>query len=374
MPGYLDDNGNPIAPAAQAKVYLDESGNPASPKAPASAPVQPTATIGAQIPTNAGPLQRAGNWLKNVAGDIRTGGTETLPGRALVALGAKGTDTGNSHAVGDFMASPVLGPLRTALGATQVASPRNPAEVSQGARNIGGGVMDTAQIPSAFVAPEAATALGNGLGRAAEMIPSTTRAGQNFQTVMQAAKNIPIDTSELKTISARAQQLGQRGATMPKVMGKLADALQPEGYEAGTKTPIKFASEPNPLVDATGRPLPPKVTVIPGKSPQLPDVKPITYGAGRDIASNAGRLSAADAMKTNPVMKGQVSLLAKALDTANRGAAEQAGMAKEYDAAMKEYRQAQQLKTAARAVVKPALGALGAAGAYEFARKALGSR
>ena len=65
-----------------------------------------------------------------------------------------------------------------------------------------------------------------------------------------------------------------------------------------------------------------------------------------------------DAMKANPAMGRQVSRPAKALDTANRGAAEQAGLAKEYDSAMREYRQASQLREGAKTAAKAAAGAM----------------
>ena len=315
-----DKDGNPITPATSGPKEWDAQGNPVS---SALAAPKPTATIGARPSGNI--LQRAGQYAGDVADDIRYGTGATLPGRVLQRAGAKGTTNGEPPAVGEFMASPVLGPLRVAQGGAQVASPRNPGEMKEGAKNLIGGALQTAQMPAAFAGPEVPV---NALDRA---IPSMARAGENFERVMQGARNIPVNTAESGNVALRAQELAGRGASMPKVARDF----------------LKRASEP-------GAP-------------------PINYEEGRDFASNAGRLSQREAMKANPAMGRQVTMLARALDNANREALPEE-LKPVYDSAMKEYRQSQQLKTVGKVAGKAALGALGAGGTYELARKALSLR
>ena len=162
-----------------------------------------------------------------------------------------------------------------------------------------------------------------------DSIPSTTRAGKNFQSVMSKAKDVPIDTSTASDILARAQELRQRGATMPKVMNDFAKAQKP---------------------DALGNP-----------------AAPLTYEAGRDFASNAGRLSARESMAANPQMQRQVAMFSQAMKEANRGAAESVGMGDLYDSAMKEYRQAKTISEAADTIKKWAVrAAIGGGIGYEL--------
>lgn len=143
-------------------------------------------------------------------------------------------------------------------------------------------------------------------------IPSTARAGANFQTVMGAAKNMPLDLTAADDIALRAQELGGRGtaigrgSSLPKVM---RDYLR--------------TRETQPTM---------------------------TYEVGRDFSSSAGRLSSAEAQAANPVMQRQVAQLAKALNESNRQAAVKAGVGDLYDAAMREYRLASGIKSTKEAL------------------------
>lgn len=159
----------------------------------------------------------------------------------------------------------------------------------------------------------------------ADKLPSTTRAGANLATVMDAAKDVPIDTTQAGNAAIRADQLAQTGSSLPKV---LRDYMK---YPANT---------------------------------------PMTYETGRDFASNAGSLSASEKMATNPQMGRQVAKFADAMKTANRDAAASVGMGDLYDSAMKEYAQAKLIgnagevlkKWAAKAGIVAALGGAGKAG------------
>lgn len=181
----------------------------------------------------------------------------------------------------------------------------------------------------------------------ARAIPSAERAGANFESVMQRVGSRPINTEHIAPIVGRARELEQAGGTMPKVASDLEErmALPKTGASGG--------------------------------------FKPITYKEGRDFASNAGKLSVAERASLQGPMGGQVKLLAKALGDANREVAENAGMGKEYDSAMTEYRRAMQMKQAGTELAKAGkvalkrgipLGLAGGAagGAGYYAAKALG--
>ncbi len=172
-----------------------------------------------------------------------------------------------------------------------------------------------------------------------DKIPSTERAGANFGRVMAKAKDVPLDLTKANEAIARAQQLGGRGSRMPKVMSDYIRSQKPITADfAGTK--VQMAQDP------------------------------MTYEVGRDFASNAGKLSATEAMNTNGAMGAQVAKFADAMKTANREAAASVGMGELYDSAMKEYRQAKTLsgaadvlkKWTARAGLAAALGGFGKAG------------
>ncbi len=170
------------------------------------------------------------------------------------------------------------------------------------------------------------------------LIPNLERAGGNFQTVMKAARNVPLDLSKASEPALEAHSLSEAGATMPKIMNKFLQRTTSPGSE------------------------------------------PLTYEQGRRFASNAGRLSTQESMNANPMMKRQVSALAGALRDANESAAEQAGVGDLYRDAMREYRHGMALRgvkdsageIAKSTAMKYALGgAAGGAAAYGV-RKALG--
>ena len=99
------------------------------------------------------------------------------------------------------MASLPLGFLRVTKGAAEMTQPE---QFSQGAKDIGAGALEAAQIPSAVIGPEgelagqgalaskALSKAGEGVGapasKAAELVPSASRAGRAFSAVMGAAK------------------------------------------------------------------------------------------------------------------------------------------------------------------------------------------
>lgn len=249
----------------------------------------PSVPVGNMDPAN-GP-ERVGQALLNLteflrAGQLTGGMTGSLPLRA--ATGA-GVNAGLAQAQGQ-------GPVGTAISA------------------IGG-----AMVPAVPAAVDA--------------IPNAERAGKNFQEVMGAAKNVPINTEEPGNAALRVWQLADRGGSMPKAVRNLLARMGD------------------------------------------PEKPPLAYEEARDFYSNISRLSAAEQQRLTPVMKRAVGELRAALDAANEGAAGEVGKAELYRAAMKEYRNAARLRGVADASVKygkraAVTGAVGAAGLG--AAKALG--
>lgn len=173
---------------------------------------------------------------------------------------------------------------------------------------------------------------------AMERIPNLERAGQKFETVMQAARRVPLDLAKASEPAIEAHNLSEAGATMPKIMNRFLQRTTSPGSE------------------------------------------PLTYEQGRRFASNAGRLSTQESLSSNPMMQRQVSALARALGDANEKAAEQAGVGALYRDAMTEYRHGMALRGAKDTAValakstaaKYVLGGLGLGAGYGAYHKLTG--
>lgn len=251
-------------------------------------------------------------WLKNVGNDIRSGSGITGPGRFLQAMGAQGTSKGesttsnlNNEAVGNYMASPILGSLRAAQGIGELGSS---GQRWQGTKDILGGVLDASQIPlSAMVGPES-----EAVGQTARATPgflarmigaSEPRAAQNFQQVASVANKVAVPiTNDLSKALGDYQSLvdagGSRSLSVSKLLGRLTD----------------------------------------------PDKGPLTYEEARKFYSNISRLSADEMGRLTAVMKRQVGTIRAALGDAVQQAAENAGQGQAYSDAMTEYAKAKNLQ------------------------------
>jgi hypothetical protein len=142
------------------------------------------------------------------------------------------------------------------------------------------------------------------VGAAADALPSAARAGQKFESVMAAAKDVPIDVEAPGQVALRIKQLADRGGSMPMVVRKFL----------------------NRITD--------------------PDMGAMTYQEGRDFASNVSRLSADEYGRLTPVVGREVTNLRMTLNKAVGVAAAKAGKMEEYQAAMKEYANAARLNEA----------------------------
>jgi hypothetical protein len=164
----------------------------------------------------------------------------------------------------------------------------------------------------------------------ARLIPSKAAAQANFEQVAAKANNLPIDTTQAEKIAAEAQDLGESGFRVPKVLNKFAKNRANAEGEA------------------------------------------MTFEKGRKFASKASQLTASEIGKTEPSMRAKVAQFANAMKDANREAAVKAGVGEQYDAAMKEFRAASSLAEKKDVIKKWAIGigagALGLAAARRLAQ------
>lgn len=202
--------------------------------------------------------------------------------------------------------------------------------------------IDAAQAFAQRITPVSSGGAGAGVMRAAAgataqavkplIWPTRAAAGQKFQQVMGAAKDVPVDTSAAEQVASRIWDLAGgmgkvgRGHSMPKPVSDF----------------IKRMTDP-----AQG---------------------PMKYEEARDFASKVGQLTARETASTSPAMYAQIHKLRIALNAANAKAAAQAGKGTEYFAAMKEYSRAagraKVAKKVGREAAKYGAGLVGAGTAY----------
>jgi hypothetical protein len=270
-------------------------------------------------------------WLQNVEGDIKSGSSNTLPGKVLSFMGAKGTDVGSqAGAPGEYMASPLLGTVRAAQGAARL-----PWQPWQGTKDIVGGALTAAQIPASFMGGPAAEAGASATAAASgKLFGNVERAANLFNTVKAAAPGEVEITGAMSQAAMRAQELANAGAKgMPRVISRFVARVTD------------------------------------------PEKAPIAWDEARDFYSNVSRLSANEYQSMNPQMAGQVGKFAGAFDDALRATATAAGKGDEYAQAMQLYRTAKVWQKFGANVWQGAKSALpwagGAAAGSYAARKVL---
>jgi hypothetical protein len=296
----IDHSGpSAVAPSNTSEPWLlsdpiDHSGPSAV--APPKSLIPSGATLSAPSQTNS--LGKMENWLEGLSSDIKHGTGETLPGRLLQRAGAKGTEYGTSPAVAAFMSSPVQGPIRAAIGETQAGQ----GKLWQGAKNIGGGALDTLQIPGTFMGgPVAAKSLET----VADMLPSAARAGRNLENISNQLRNVRVNTAAPLTIAEKTAALAEPVRdTLPGVM---------EGYREAARNGLDF-----PLA--------------------------------RHFQSRAGAQTVMQRMSQPRYISGALKQFAKALAEENMNAANAHGVGEAYQKYLNEYRNAKLLETAAKII------------------------
>jgi len=117
-------------------------------------------------------MGKIARWVDSVSNDIKYGTDETGIGTVLKKMGAHGVYSGNSEAVGDFMASLPLGLLKATKGGAEVTPHVLGGEKGktwQGVKDLVGGGIQAVTMPAAFVAPEETALSKEGLLSDAEI-------------------------------------------------------------------------------------------------------------------------------------------------------------------------------------------------------------
>jgi hypothetical protein len=219
-----------------------------------------TATISApQQPSSA--LGKLAQWIDNVTADLKDGGDRTGIGTVMQKLGAHGLNSGNSAAVGDFMASLPLGLLKTAKGEAELVPSEIGGETGntwKGVKDLVGGGLQAIQEPAAFVAPEESALSEQGLlGDAADaasaagssaadkvsqltsrMIASRHAAGDALGEINEAIGNHPVDADDAVNI---ANNILDKQATGAKLGGLKKQLVQFMDRATDPDNPLTFA-------------------------------------------------------------------------------------------------------------------------------------
>lgn len=260
--------------------------------------------------------------LKSAAGTI--GSPFVHPLSALSGLMHSVTPDSGMAGIAESALGPA-GPMLTHLigGAAKQASADNQQggwgyAVSKLAGNVAGNA----------VLAGGTAGIAKGLGAATDLLPSTARAGETFNSLKTDLADNPVPLDKTLAPLQRATELGVRGRTLPG--------------------PVKALLERSQAIE------------------------PMTYPEARDYQSALSDMSANDKMSMSGSMKGQVSKLSQGFFDDIKSAADAAGRGDDYAQAMKEYRQASSLQDSAKAAMKLALVAGGGYKAYTVFKSLMG--
>jgi hypothetical protein len=219
---------------------------------------------------------------------------------------------GTTPATASFIASPVTGALKV------IESMTDPRPVRSAKELVSGG-LEAATLPSMVAG-------GPGTKAALEAIPNAGRAAQLFQTVEQAAGNVPV------TISHAAEPLAE------------AMRLRGAGNTAGSGAISKLVKRINDVAEKG----------------------PLTYQEARRYYNVLSKLSASDrtAIAGTPMGR-QLGIITNALKHDIGDAAAQVNQASNYYQGMREYARAAKLKDAAKDMLKWTAGAVGVGAGVE---------
>jgi hypothetical protein len=143
------------------------------------------------------------------------------------------------------------------------------------------------------------SALGSAVDKAKSIVPSTERAGQTMNNLREAIGSHPVEmTEDLSKATSRAQELSDNGNTMSSAVRKFI----------------------NRVTD--------------------PSKGHLTYDEARDYLTKFGSMTADEATKIAPAMKGQIQTIAGALKDSIAQTADRAGKLEDFQKSMAEYRNA----------------------------------
>jgi hypothetical protein len=286
----------------------------------------------------AAPMRNATSYLQDAEKDLTEGGSRTIVGKGLGYLqgngdkGYSGLESGVSPETAQTVGSVPLGLTKMAVGATKGPIKGFP-EMAEGA-------LQTATIPTAFVAPEASEAAGElaSAGKtalASKLSPTAMKqsASELFQSVAQDANKVPVQLenageSALKLMDWQKQT--NLGPTINKFLNRITN----------------------------------------------PNQGPLTYEDARKSYQLLGQMSADEQSKLAPAIRRDLTQMVVGLKQDIGNAADQVGKAADYYAAMKDYRTASNLQdwytyakdTLAGPVAKGVAASAGAGGVYSLWR------
>jgi hypothetical protein len=270
---------------------------------------------------------------------VRNGGSSALPTKPASTEDFMAPRSGVLQTAKDVAVGGLKGVAHTAMDIAQTAAHsrmlpgitpeslpdmaidkgREATAYGNNAQRVGGALETAAEIALPMV-------------KGASAVPRISRAARTLETVMQAAKDAPVDVAKAGDVALRIQQLADRGGTMPRTVGKF----------------VQRVTDPNQAG--------------------------LTYGEGRDFYSNISRLSANEFQRLTPVIQREVGNMRVALNDGLSRAAQTVGQGENYANAMKEYAQAAKLGDVVGAVgegAKKALPYAGGAGLGYLAMKKL---
>jgi hypothetical protein len=198
---------------------------------------QATATM------SAAPPQGVTGYLQDVQSDLTEGGQRTIVGKGLGYLqgrgskGYSGLQSGVSPDQAQMMGSVPLGLTKMAIGTSEL-----PSKPLTGAGHILGGALQTATLPSSFVAPEAAEVAGNVASRvASKVIPSAMKqqGADLLKTVAQDANKVPVQIQHAQEAALNLidwQKTTQLGPSVNKFLQRVTSPKQgPLTYDEARK-------------------------------------------------------------------------------------------------------------------------------------------
>lgn len=274
----------------------------------------PMQKLGESIVPGLGMIEGAYQGAKRIGGELADAGKSAMEGN------------GAGAAYHGIKAVPFVGPAldRASDESEPIDSHRDSYGTQLGATLSSPRAMGTLAGTAATVAPmivggiDAATPEPLNIGR----FPSRARASATFESLNKDLANQPVNLTKTIQPLQRIAEIGERGSTLPTAASKLLTRSQA--------------------------------------------VSPMTFPEARDYQGSLSDLSASDKLALNGRMKGGISQVNKALFEDLQDTANSAGRGEDYADAMKEYRQASQLRDLARKGGKAAIGAagLGLAGHY----------
>lgn len=262
----------------------------------------PMPTVSSGAPK--GFLDSVKQWSENVSNDIKYGTDVTGIGTVLKKMGAHGVYSGNSEALGDFMASLPLGLARMTKGAAEA-----PSAPWQGTKDVFGGGLQAATMPSMFIAPEGSEAAAKiasspeWVNLVHRVMPSAMKedAGTLFQSIAKDANKTPVSLDNAGDAALRLmdwQKKTQLGPTINKFLNRITN----------------------------------------------PKIGPLTYEEARDFYQLLGKMGFDETSKLAGPVKYDLQRMVMGLKTDVGNAAETVGRGADYYKAMGDWAKAERLQ------------------------------